>query len=56
MLEWQVDPSSEWQTPQLTGAEQLVLVCDHGYSSSLAGVSLLQLGVDTGDVIEGFEA
>lgn len=56
VLEWRVDPSSEWQRPQLTGSEQLVLLCDHGYSSSLAAASLSQLGVDAGDVIGGFEA
>ena len=56
VLEWRVDPSSEWQTPRLKGTERLVLVCDHGYSSSLAAATLLELGVDAGDVIGGFEA
>lgn len=56
VLEWRVDPTSEWRTPQLRGAEQLVLLCDHGYSSSLAAAALVELGVDVGDVIGGFEA
>jgi rhodanese-related sulfurtransferase len=56
VLEWRVDPSSEWRTPQLHGDEQLVLLCDHGYSSSLAAATLVELGVDAGDVIGGFEA
>jgi rhodanese-related sulfurtransferase len=56
VLEWRVDPSSEWRTPQLRGDEQLVLLCDHGYSSSLAAATLIELGVDAGDVIGGFEA
>jgi rhodanese-related sulfurtransferase len=56
VLEWRVDPNSEWRTPQLTGTERLVVVCDHGYSSSLAAATLLQLGIDAGDMIGGFEA
>jgi len=56
VLEWRVAPRSEWRTPQLVGGEELVLLCDHGYSSSLAAAALLELGVDTGDVIGGFEA
>src|SRR5262249_13694659 len=36
VLEWRVAPGSKWRTPHLAGAEQLVLLCDHGYSSSLA--------------------
>jgi rhodanese-related sulfurtransferase len=56
VLEWRVDPTSSWRTPQLRGGEQLVLMCDHGYSSSLAAAALLDLGVDAGDMIGGFEA
>lgn len=56
VLEWRVAPDSAWRTPHLTGREQLVLLCDHGYSSSLAAACLLDLGVDAGDVIGGFDA
>lgn len=56
VLEWRVDPTSEWRTPQLRGKEKLVLLCDHGYSSSLAAAALLDLGIDAGDVVGGFEA
>jgi rhodanese-related sulfurtransferase len=56
VLEWRVDPSSAWRTPHLRGSEQLVLVCDHGYSSSLAAATLVELGLEAGDVIGGFEA
>lgn len=56
VLEWRLDPTSEWRSPRLAGGEQIVLLCDHGYSSSLAAASLVELGVDAGDVIGGFEA
>jgi rhodanese-related sulfurtransferase len=45
-----------FSAPHLNGAEQLVLVCDQGYSSILAAAMLLDLGVNAGDVIGGFEA
>jgi rhodanese-related sulfurtransferase len=56
VLEWRVAPSSEWRNPHVSGSEHVVLLCDHGYSSSLAAANLLDLGVDAGDVIGGFEA
>lgn len=56
VLEWRVAPGSEWRTPHLAGTERLVLLCDHGYSSSLAAAGLLDLGVDAADVIGGFAA
>jgi rhodanese-related sulfurtransferase len=31
-------------------------VCAHGYSSSLAAALLVELGVDAGDLIGGYEA
>jgi rhodanese-related sulfurtransferase len=36
---------------------RIVLICDHGYSSSLAAASLVDLGYRrAGDVVGGFEA
>jgi rhodanese-related sulfurtransferase len=55
VLEWRADPTSEWHDPKLAG-RRLVLVCAQGYSSSLAAASLVQLGVDAGDLDGGFEA
>ncbi len=55
VLEWRVDPTSEWRNPALDAA-RLILVCDHGYSSVLAAATLVDLGRDAGDVIGGFEA
>ena len=54
VLEWRADPTSEWHDPELAG-KRLVLVCAHGYSSSLAAASLVELGVEAGDLEGGFE-
>ncbi len=44
-----------WRTGDLTG-RRVCVVCAHGYSSSLAAALLVELGVDAGDLIGGFEA
>jgi rhodanese-related sulfurtransferase len=54
VLEWRADPTSEWHDPALAG-RRLVLVCGQGYSSSLAAATLVELGVDAGDLAGGFE-
>ena len=58
VLEWRLDPESEWRTAHVdAGTAEVILLCDHGYSSSLAAATLLELGVSrVGDVIGGFEA
>jgi rhodanese-related sulfurtransferase len=54
VLEWRA-ASADWRNPALAG-KRLILVCDHGYSSILAAATLVDLGVDAGDVVGGFEA
>jgi rhodanese-related sulfurtransferase len=44
-----------WRTDDLAG-RRVCVVCAHGYSSSLAAALLVELGVDAGDLIGGFEA
>jgi rhodanese-related sulfurtransferase len=44
-----------WRTEELAG-RRVCLVCAHGFSSSLAAAQLVELGVDAGDLIGGFEA
>jgi rhodanese-related sulfurtransferase len=44
-----------WHTDDLTG-RRVCLFCAHGYSSSLAAALLVELGVDAGDLIGGYEA
>ena len=58
VLFWRLDPSSGHDDPALSDlARPVVLVCAHGYSSSLAAATLLDLGfASVADVIGGFEA
>lgn len=57
-LEWRFDPEGDARLPQATGLDARVIVlCDEGYASSLAAVSLLDLGLFRAtDVIGGFQA
>ncbi len=44
-----------WRTEDLAG-RSVCVVCAQGYSSSLAAALLVELGVDAGDLIGGYEA
>jgi rhodanese-related sulfurtransferase len=55
VLPWRADQTSEWREEELAG-RRLCLVCAHGESSSLAAAVLVDLGVDAGDLIGGYEA
>jgi rhodanese-related sulfurtransferase len=54
VLEWRV-ASDEYRNPALDD-KRLILVCDHGFSTVFAASMLVDLGIDVGDVIGGFEA
>jgi len=58
VLFWRLDPSSGYDDPALSDlTRRVILVCAHGYSSSLAAATLRDLGfASAGDVIGGFEA
>ena len=58
VLEWRVDPSSPWRNEHLDATTQPVIVlCEHGYSSSLAAATLVELGLPrVGDVVGGYAA
>ena len=60
VLEWRVDPETtpEYRSPHVHGLDQhLVVVCAHGYSSSLAAATLQDLGfTHATDVVGGFVA
>ena len=58
VLEWRLAPGSAWRSPFAPDLDQEVLVvCDHGYSSSLAAAALVDLGFTmAGDVVGGYEA
>jgi rhodanese-related sulfurtransferase len=57
-LEWRLDPSSPTRIPQAVGHDiAWIVICDEGYSSSLAAASLRSLGLHKAtDVIGGFQA
>lgn len=58
VLEWRVDPASGWSNPHVVATQRrLILLCAHGWSSSLAAATLVDLGYpDAGDVDGGFQA
>lgn len=57
-LEWRLDPLCDYRLPQAAHHDLDVLVlCNEGYASSLAALSLQQLGLHRAtDVIGGFQA
>lgn len=59
VLEWRLDPTSEWRIPEATSPDlQVVVFCRQGFSSSLAAASLrAAVGLrNATDVIGGVEA
>ena len=54
VLQWRADQTCEWRDEELAG-RRFCLVCMQGFSSSLAAASLVELGVDAGDLIGGYE-
>ncbi|CAN5610305.1 hypothetical protein BH20CHL6_BH20CHL6_10650 [soil metagenome] len=58
VLPWRADPSSDHRDERLADLDaSIVLLCAHGYSSSLAAMTLRQLGFrHATDVVGGFEA
>jgi rhodanese-related sulfurtransferase len=57
-LEWRLDPQGSHRAPEATSHDlRVVVVCNEGYASSLAAVSLHQLGLHrTTDLVGGFQA
>ncbi len=58
VVEWHLDPANGYRHPDVESFDQpLVLVCNGGYSSSLAAASLLDLGfTDVADLVGGHRA
>ncbi len=57
VLEWRLAPSSDARIVDLEPGQQVVLFCNDGYQSSLAAVTLLDLGVDGAtDLVGGYRA
>jgi rhodanese-related sulfurtransferase len=57
VLEWRLDPSSPYRIPETAADRRIVLVCNEGYSSSLAARSLRDLGLSRAtDLVGGYQA
>ncbi|MFE3185805.1 rhodanese-like domain-containing protein [Streptomyces violascens] len=57
-LEWRLDPQGSHRAAEATGHDlRVVVICNEGYASSLAAVSLRQLGLHRAtDLVGGFQA
>jgi rhodanese-related sulfurtransferase len=57
-LEWRLDPASDARLPWVTGHDhRVIVICQEGYTSSLAAAALHDLGLTRAtDVIGGFHA
>lgn len=58
VLPWRLDPTFEWRIPEaVSWTQPWVLICRHGYSSSVAAHQLQRMGLENvADVDGGFEA
>jgi len=58
VLEWRVDPRSGWYDKRFAVySGPVIVMCQQGYSSSLAAATLQRLGFDRAtDMVGGFEA
>ena len=56
VLEWRLDPTSPHRVPEVEAHRKVILVCNEGYSSSLAARTLQTLGVPQAtDLVGGFQ-
>jgi rhodanese-related sulfurtransferase len=58
VLPWRLDPEGSMRSAAIQGVEQrVILICNDGFSSSLAGEWLVRIGFrDVSDVVGGFRA
>jgi rhodanese-related sulfurtransferase len=57
VLEWRLDPASPDAIPQAGYERRVIIVCNEGFSSSLAAATLQDIGVSRAtDLIGGFQA
>ncbi len=56
VLEWRFDPRSEARLPEASYDARILVLCQEGYTSSLAADALRSLGLDATDVVGGFKA
>ena len=53
VLEWRFDPTSEARLPVASYDLYVVVLCQEGYTSSLAAVALQDLGIRQATDVEG---
>jgi rhodanese-related sulfurtransferase len=58
VLEWRLDPASPHRLAEVTGYDQrVIVVCNEGFSSSLAAATLHDLGLHRAtDLVGGYQA
>ncbi len=58
VLEWRLDPTSAHRIPEVRDHEQqVIVVCNEGFASSLAAAALQDIGLrNATDLIGGFQA
>jgi rhodanese-related sulfurtransferase len=57
VLEWRFDPSSQARLPLADADLRVIVLCQAGYTSSLAAAALREVGVHRAtDVVGGYEA
>lgn len=57
VLEWRLAPSSEARIVDLDPGQRVIVFCNEGYQSSLAAVTLIELGVEGAtDLVGGYRA
>jgi rhodanese-related sulfurtransferase len=58
VLEWRLDPTSPYRLPEAVDLDvRFIIVCNEGYSSSLAAATLRALGLHRAtDLVGGFQA
>ena len=57
VLEWRFDPRSEARIPQAAYGARVIVLCQEGYTSSLAADALRSIGIARAtDVVGGFSA
>ena len=57
VLEWRCEPGGAYEDPAVAEAGgHVIVMCQHGFQSSLAAAALRDLGVEhAGDLVDGFE-
>jgi rhodanese-related sulfurtransferase len=56
VLEWRLDPTSPDRVTEAEPGRRVIVVCNEGYSSSLAARVLQELDVDATDLVGGYRA